>query len=134
MSGKTGIRSETELARAIAAAFDRLPMPDPRRLAAIEARLTETAIARRDRGEVRWLRYAWLAAALAAGAAAAWWAVERYVFDDPVVEERTAPAPITSPVSPLAPRDDESRAAPEQSPAVSPSRRGPVIYQREAGR
>jgi hypothetical protein len=127
MSEKADIRNEAELARAIAAAFERLPSPDPRRLAAIEARLADV---RGERAGLRWLRYAGLAAALAAGAAAAWWAMERSIFAETPGEKQTAPATAPGTSAPLA-TDETPGATPERDRPASPTRRPPVIYQRE---
>jgi len=118
--------TEREIADLIASAFEGLPAPDARRLAAIEERLLMRP--RRRAGFAWW----WLVGALVAGAASAlWWTVD-YDSNDGRVEPVpgfTAP-PATPPVDQPARTDrPESR---DSAPAGNPAQKqGPVIYQRE---
>jgi hypothetical protein len=121
--------SDREIAEMIAPAFDRLPVPDSRRLAAIEQRLLAETRSR-GRSKIAWW---WLVGALAAGAASAlWWAVD---YDSGEGLEAPAPAVISPSAAPSATgqpaRPNRSEGA-ESKPAVEPDRKnGPVIYQRE---
>jgi hypothetical protein len=126
---KRQVPTERELTDMIAKSFERLPAPDPRRLAAIEQQLLEQP---RLRGRAKFSWW-WLAAALMAGAASAWW----WVVDYDSGKEQEAPLPsVTSPsVAPSAP---EQPARPSRSegagskPAGEPAQKqGPVIYQQE---
>jgi hypothetical protein len=126
---KHRVPTERELTDMIATAFERLPAPDARRLAAIEQRLPERPHLRGNRKIAWW----WLVGALVAGAASAlWWAV-----DYGSGEGRREPVPaLTSP--PVAPstadqpaRSSRSEGA-ESKPAGEPvQKHGRVIYQRE---
>lgn len=114
--------SDHEIAGLIAPAFERLPEPDPRRLAAIEQSLLEQPrLPRRTR-----FAWWWLAGALVAGAASAlWWAVD---YDSEEGVEQPVPgiaAPKAAPpVTPPARGDSKAPASPAQKP-------GPRIYRRE---
>ncbi len=120
--------SDREIVEMIAPAFDRLPVPDSRRLAAIEERLMEQPRLRR-RSKIAWW---WLAAALVAGAASAlWWAVD---YDSGNGQEESVPAVMSSPAT--LPR--EKHSVPDRPAGVEPesaggeaSKKGPEIYRRE---
>jgi hypothetical protein len=126
---KRQVPTEREITDMIAPAFDRLPAPDTRRLAAIEQRLLEQTRPRR-RASLAWW---WLVGALVAGAASAlWWAVD---YDSAGEQKRPVPGGISPSVAPstadLPARPDRSEAA-ESKPAGELVRKnGPVIYQRE---
>ncbi|MHB8743018.1 MAG: hypothetical protein ACYC9L_07800 [Sulfuricaulis sp.] len=118
--------SEREIIDLIAPAFDRLPLPDSRRLAAIEQRLLD-----RPR---RWaLAWWWLAAMLAAGAASAlWWTMDYDSGKDQAVPKVTAVTPSVVPAVTGQPAPSGRPGAAESAPAVEPtSKPGPVIYQQE---
>jgi hypothetical protein len=126
---KRQVPTERELTDMISTAFERLPTPDARRLAAIEQQLLEQP---RLRGRTKFAWW-WLAVVLAAGAASAWW----WAVDYDSGKEQEAPLPsVTSPsVAPSAP---EQPARPSRSegagskPAGEPAQKqGPVIYQQE---
>jgi hypothetical protein len=120
--------AEQDIANLIAPAFDRLPAPDSRRLAAIEQRLLASARPRR-----RAIAWWWLAAALAAGAASAlWWAVD---YDSGKGQE--APVPAVTPPS-VAPSVADQPARPHRSegaeskPASEPAEKhSPLIFKQE---
>jgi hypothetical protein len=121
--------AEREIADMIASAFERLPTPDARRLAAIEQRLLEQP---RLRGRAKFAWW-WLAAALVAGAASAWWWAVDY---DSGKEQEAPPPAVTSPS--VAPSVADQPARPSQSeraeskPASEPvQKKGPVIYRKE---
>lgn len=118
--------SDREIADLIALAYEGLPAPEARRLAAIEERLLERP--RRRVGTAWW----WLFAALAAGAASAlWWAVD---YDSGEGPEAPVPAITAPPVTPQAqqPARPERAEGTGSAPAGQPARKpGPVIYQRE---
>jgi cytoskeletal protein RodZ len=121
--------SDREIAELIAPAFDRLPAPDARRLAAIEERLLEQPRLHGRKKIVWW----WLAGALAAGAASAlWWAVD---YDSAIEPGEPAPAvtsPSVAPAPPAQPARPDRPADTESAPAAPPSSKpGPKIYQRE---
>ena len=119
--------TEREIADLIASAFDRLPAPDPRRLAAIEHRLLERS--RRRVGSAWW----WLAGALVAGAATAmWWGVN---YDSVELQKQPVPA-VTSPS--MTPREADQPVrrgkseSGESAAAGEPAqKKNPMIYQRE---
>lgn len=121
--------AEREIADMIASAFERLPAPDARRLAAIEQQLLEQP---RLRGRTKFAWW-WLVGALLAGAASAlWWAVD---YDSGMEQETPVPA-LTSPSVGPTPADRLARpdrpAGAESMPAGNPAQKqGPVIYQRE---
>jgi hypothetical protein len=111
----------------IASAFEGLPAPDARRLAAIEERLLMRP--RRRAGFAWW----WLVGALVAGAASAmWWAVN---YDSVEGQKEAVPVVISPTVAPSTSgqpaRPSRSEGA-ESAPAGEPvQKQGPVIYQRE---
>jgi hypothetical protein len=114
--------TEREIAEMIAPAFERLPAPDSRRLAAIEERLMEQPRLR-GRTKIAWW---WLAAALAAGAASAlWWAVD---YDSGQGPDEPEPAIA---VPPLAPQVQQPAPPDRPADAKSAPKQGPMIYQRE---
>ncbi len=114
--------SDREIAEMIAPAFDRLPAPDPRRLAAIERHLLAEKKSS-GRSEIAWW---WLAGALLAGAASAlWWAVD---YDSGKGPEEPIPG-ITAPT--VVPPPAEQRARPDRPAGEPTQKQGPVIYQRE---
>jgi hypothetical protein len=121
--------AEREIADMIAKAFERLPAPDARRLAAIEQQLLEQP---RLRGRTKFAWW-WLVGALVAGVASAlWWAVNY----DSGKEQEALPPSVTSPS--MAPTGADQPARPSGSegatsaPAGEPvQKQGPVIYQRE---
>lgn len=121
--------TEREVADLIALAFERLPAPDARRLAAIEQQLLEQPRLRR-RTKIAWW---WLAAALVAGAASAlWWAVD---YDSGEGQEESVPTVVSPSVAPSVAdqpgRPGRSEGA-ESKPTGEPAqKKGPVIYQRE---
>jgi hypothetical protein len=126
---KRQVPTEREMTDMIETAFERLPAPDARRLAAIEQRLLEQP---RLRGRAKFAWW-WLAGALLAGAASAlWWAVD---YDSG--EGTEAPAPgIVSPS--VAPPEAEPPAYPSRSEGTeskpageSAQKKGPVIYRKE---
>ncbi len=125
------IPTEREITDLIAAAFERLPAPDPLRLTAIGQRMPGRPRPRGPR-TIAWLA---LAGALMAGAASAlWWAVDRAP-----VEDRGGPPPAPAVAPPAAgPSLTDQPARPARSDAVqakpagdSAQKRGRVIYQRE---
>jgi len=119
--------TEREIADLIASAFEDLPAPDARRLAAIEERLLMRP--RRRAGFAWW----WLVGALVAGAASAlWWAVN---YDSVEGQKEAVPVVISPTVAPSTSdqpaRPSRSEGA-ESAPAGNPAQKqGPVIYQRE---
>jgi len=121
--------TEREMTDMIATAFESLPSPDPRRLAAIEEQMLAQT---RSHGRTK-IAWWWLAGALVAGAATAmWWAVD-YDSDD----GRKEPVPaikspaVTAPLAEQPTRVDGADST-ESAPAGSPAQKqGPVIYQRE---
>ena len=121
--------AEREIVDMIAKAFERLPAPDARRLAAIEQKLLEQP---RLRGRSKFVWW-WLVGALLAGAASAlWWAVD---YDSGKGREEPVPAVTPSSVAPSvtdqSARPSRSEGA-ESKPAGEPvQKQGPVIYQRE---
>ncbi|MCR4303397.1 MAG: hypothetical protein NUV63_04095 [Gallionella sp.] len=126
---KREVPAEREIADLIASAFDRLPAPDARRLAAIEQRLLEQP---RLRGRTKFAWW-WLAAALVAGAASAlWWAVD---YDSGKGREAPVPA-VTSPsVAPSTAdqptRPNRSEGAESKLEGELAQKKGPVIYRKE---
>ena len=125
---KRDVPDEARLTALIAQAFERLPAPDPRRLATLEARLAERVRPRCSGSTVWW----WLVVALATGAAAAvWWASDYNVGQEqepasPVVTPLAAP-PAMNPPARSRPADGaESATSHEPVP-----KQGRVIYQRE---
>ena len=126
---KRQVPTERELTNMIATTFERLPAPDPRRLAAIEQQLLEQP---RLRGRTKFAWW-WLVGALVAGAASAlWWAVD---YDSGKEQEAPVPSvtspPMTPPVANPPARPDRPASA-ESAPAGNPAQKqGPVIYQRE---
>lgn len=125
---KRELPTEREIAEMIASAFERLPAPDARRLAAIEQQLLEQPRLRR-RTKIAWW---WLAAALVAGAASAlWWAVD---YDSGEGQEEPVsaitPSTATTPAEQAA-RPDEAGST-ESVPAGNPvDKRSPQIFRRE---
>lgn len=117
--------SDREIAELIAPAFERLPAPDTRRLAAIERQLLEQPRLRR-RTKIAWW---WIFAALATGAASAlWWAVD---YDSGQGQGEPVPA-VTLPSAADPPARPGRSEGAESKPAGEPERKqGPVIYQRE---
>ena len=133
---------ETRLESLIAQAFERLPSPDPGRMAEIEARLTRRPAFVRQR-TIAWLRYWWLVIALAsAGAATATWWVLDYPLEEEPEPQMSVPL-LAPPLEPLPETPPESRTAIEQTaprPSEDPAsagerelgqKRGPIIYRRE---
>ncbi len=126
---KRQVPTEREIADMIASAFEQLPAPDARRLAAIEQQLLEQP---RLRGRTKFAWW-WLAVALVAGAASAlWWTVD---YDSGKSEEAPVPS-VTSPsVAPSAPeqpaRPSRSEDAESKSAGEPAQKQGPVIYQQE---
>ena len=126
---KRQVPTEREMTDMIATAFERLPAPDARRLAAIEQQLLEQPRLR-GRSKFAWW---WLVGALVAGAASAlWWAVDY----DSGMEQKALPSSVTS--TPMAPSTADKPSRPgrsegtESTPADGPTQKpGPVIYQRE---
>jgi hypothetical protein len=124
---KRQVPIEREMTDMIATAFERLPAPDPRRLAAIEQQLLEQP---RLRGRTKYVWW-WLVGALVAGAASAlWWAVD---YDSgegrkaAAVEEIPAPPPAT--VYPSQP--DRSLNQEATSEAKSTPKDSTLIYRRQ---
>jgi hypothetical protein len=125
---KRQVPTEREMTNLISMAFERLPAPDARRLAAIEQHLLEQARPRRRTSFAWW----WLVGALVAGAVSAlWWAMD---YDSeqgqkPVLLElRSMPSsPTASEPARLRPGDPA-----DSTPAGEPAqKKGPMIYQRE---
>lgn len=121
--------TERELTDMIAKAFERLPAPDPRRLAAIEERLL-TEERSRARSKIAWW---WLAGALVAGAATAiWWALD---YDSVEGEKEPIPKLISPSAEPSVvkqPARPSQSEGTESKPAGGPAQKqGSVIYQKE---
>lgn len=120
--------SDREIAEMIAPAFDRLPVPDPRRLAAIEERLMEQP---RLRGRTNYAWW-WLIGALVAGAASAlWWAVNYDSSDGPelTVPEIVSPPASTPAPGPAQPPGQTGGSETKSVDAPTP-KQGPVIYRK----
>lgn len=117
--------SDSEIEQLIAPAIERLPVPDARRLAAIERQLLEQPEQRR-RSKTTWW---WLVGALVAGAASAlWWAVD---YDSEKGLEEPSPG-IAAPKPAPAPEEQPARpGSAEPAPANPVHKTGPRIYQRE---
>jgi hypothetical protein len=126
---KRQVPTEREMTDMIATAFERLPVPDARRLAAIEQRLLEQVHPRRRASFAWW----WLVGALVAGAASAlWWAVN---YDSAEGQNLPVPGVVSPSVAPSVTEPLVRPSRPEGAEAKSagePERKnGPVIYQRE---
>jgi hypothetical protein len=126
---KRQVPTEREMTDMMATAFERLPAPDLRRLAAIEEKLLEQPRLRGRTKHVWW----WLVGALVAGAASAlWWAVD---YDSGKGQEAPAPAvtpPSLAPSSVNQPAPPGQRQGAESAPAgEAAQKQGPVIYRRE---
>lgn len=126
---KHRVPTEREMTDMIATAFERLPAPDPRRLAAIEQKLPERPRLRGHKTIAWW----WLVGALVAGAASAlWWAVDYGSGEGqgkPVTALTPPPVAPSTAVEPARPSRSEGA---ESKPAGEPvQKRGRVIYQRE---
>ncbi|MHB8623947.1 MAG: hypothetical protein ACYC9J_01690 [Sulfuricaulis sp.] len=118
--------TEREIADLIAPAFDRLSVPDSRRLAAIEQRL----LARPRRRVLAWW---WLAALLAAGAASAlWWTMGYDSGKEQSVPKATLVTPSVVPAVTGQPAPSGRPGAAKSAPAAEPmSKPGHMIYQQE---
>jgi hypothetical protein len=121
--------TEREIAELIASAFEGLPAPDARRLAAIEQQLLAQT---RSRGRTK-IAWWWLVGALVAGGATAmWWAVD---YSSVGGQKESLPAikspAVTAPLAEQPTRVDGADST-ESTPAGNPvQKQGPVIYQRE---
>lgn len=126
---KRQVPTEREMTDMIATAFERLPTPDARRLAAIEQQLLEQP---RLRGRTKFVWW-WLVGALLAGAASAlWWAVD---YDSgqgqgepmPTVTSPSVTPSVTQP--PARPsRSEDAESKPVDGPAND---RSSLIFKRE---
>jgi hypothetical protein len=126
---KRQVPTEREMTHMIATAFERLPAPDARRLAAIEQQLLEQP---RLRGRSKFVWW-WLVGALLAGAASAlWWVVD---YDSGMEQKALPPSVNSTPIAPSAsdPATRPSRTEGAESTLTDEQDRknGPVIYQRE---
>jgi hypothetical protein len=121
--------TEREIAELIASAFEGLPAPDARRLAAIEQQLLAQT---RSRGRTKIAWWWFVGALVAGGASAMWWAVN---YDSVEGKKEAVPVVISPAVAPStsdqSARPSRSEGA-ESAPAGEPvQKQGPVIYQRE---
>jgi hypothetical protein len=131
-----GTPDENRLVRLIARAHDRLPLPDTRRLAVIEARLVHRAASARSTEAVARWRYWWFALALAAAgsAAALWWALD---YASRQGTREVTPVELSPPVT----SNERSVSREAQEPASKGMQSGddreqarsrsPVIYQQQ---
>jgi len=121
---------EKHIEEAIAAAFERLPDPDPTRLKSLEERLSRAAFRARRRERPRWT-YWWLILGFAATGAAAWWGGEYFSGESrkPAIEQH-APDVTGEPeragtLEPGAERKRDSATLPGRAAD------SPTIYRRE---
>ena len=117
--------TERDIANLLATAFERMPEPDARRLAAIEQQLLAQPRLHGRKKIVWW----WLIGALVAGAASAmWWAMD---YDSDQGQGEPVPGISTSPATDRSASPGRSESAETSSNSRTDRKTGPMIYQRE---